>query len=166
MTDWAKISEIAAGPIVGLFSGVAGTLLGLKKRMEDVEGRIKAHAERVIGLNCEIKELREQDEDLIKANEALREELRNTYDRVRESSEDFAGAAVLANFMTEQEEQWKLMQRTMGQIEGFLGMGQPPQAVPQRAPPRPTPRPMQRPPSLAQAIQVHPNLNPNPNRRR
>lgn len=156
--DWNHIFEIAIGPVAGIASGLSASLLGMKHRLENVEKEAKElresnkkHVEDRAAQAADIRTLQEVDRSHYERNKAFQEHLEEmkrqlAEDEMRDSSHDLAKEAAFANFMTEQQEQWQLMQRTLGQLEGHLGFTNLQPAVPIR-PPRPAPQ-RQLPPAL------------------
>lgn len=132
--DWIELAKTVSGPLAGAVTGLAGSMLGLKKRMEHVEKKVTRHSATLQGhaallenVDAEFDRLREE----LTAYQNRQSEFANN---VRASNMDFAKDAELATFMTEQQERWQTIQRTLGHIEGYLGLNPQPQV------PRPQPR--------------------------
>ncbi len=150
--DWLEVAKTAAGPLSGAITGLAGSLLGLKKRMEAVEKKVGRHATTLQGhaalhavVSKDVEELREQ----LNEYQSRHSEFAKN---VRDSSVDFADQATLANFIAENQAQWQTFERTLGRIEGHLGLGPAPQV------PRPLPRPSNRtPPPFPTDYRDHPH---------
>jgi uncharacterized coiled-coil protein SlyX len=121
MNVWDLVEKIS-GPLAGAITGLAGSLLGLKKRMGKVEKRVdrqgaalQGHATLIADLDKDIAKLREE----LEAYQEKQSDFANT---IRDSNMDFAKEAELGNFMSEQQERWQTIQRTLGHIEGYLGL--------------------------------------------
>lgn len=137
MASLLDILEKVSGPIAGAVTGLAGSLLGLKARMERVEKKVARHGSALEGHATLIANL---DEEMTEKFARLHKDLSDYQQRqsdfasnIRDSNMDFAKDAELGNFMSEQQERWEQIQRTLGQIEGYLGL----QNHPQQNIPRP-----------------------------
>lgn len=120
MTTFLEILSTVSGPLAGAVTGLAGSMLGLKTRMEKVEKRVARQSSALEGHGLLISKLAE---DLTDYQQRQSDFATN----MRDSSMDFANSTELANFMSEQQERWEQIQRTLGQIEGYLGLQHHPQ---------------------------------------
>ena len=142
--DWSRVMETVIGPVAGAATGLVTSLFGLKVRMDQVEresqrvGPVVAafEAQKLLHLHLasEVDELRV----------ALQEyQERQDFERrdksIRDTNADYAKDAELSNFVSEQQERWQQIQRTLGHLEGYLGLS------PMPGVPRPSPRPQSRP---------------------
>jgi chromosome segregation ATPase len=112
-----------------------------EKRIEKYERSIKEQFENLI--KSWKLELQSQKEDGQKDVNELKKQLKEVEDSftrfTRNSHHDFANNEEFARYVEETNRQWKVVERTLGQIEGWM-KAQPkgPSTFPPPAPPRPT----------------------------
>lgn len=148
-TTAALIEKFAAPVLSGAF-GFGGAALRFYLRIRKLEADIKAAGLRLESYALMQTTLGQQMADMVKRVEIIErvevaksietlrsgmrleinshrgeleemlQDIRSTIRSVEDSSHDFAKEAALAQFMSQQQERWEKVQRTLGQIEGFL----------------------------------------------
>lgn len=109
--DPLAIVEHVAIPFTAAVSAFVGAALNYKHQLASLKKEVDDLSKAQEGLGKRIEELKHE---MGKLDGGLHS--------FRESSHDFARDAELSAFMTEQNERWHTIQRTLGELQGALNV--------------------------------------------
>ena len=141
--DAIALLEKIGAPLATGLTGFVGAALNFKRRIDDLEKDFKAHKGAVKEEFDLLKkawklEMDDNQEEFLEKVKELTTQLATLRERFesyqRGSISDFADASEMHAFMEAQRQEWATVQRTLGQIEGWMERNPPAPPSPYQAP--------------------------------